>query len=56
VAASPTPLGGVTAVKHYPRGTVFSFKLDRAATVKVAIRASGGYSISNEWHYLVACA
>jgi hypothetical protein len=33
-----TPLTGLTAAKRHPRGTVFAFTLDQAATVKIAIR------------------
>jgi hypothetical protein len=37
VGHGSTPLTGVTALRH-PRGTVFSFSLDHAATVTVTIR------------------
>jgi hypothetical protein len=33
-----TPLTGATAAKRHKRGTVFSFQLDQAATVKIAIQ------------------
>ena len=39
VAASSTPLSGQTARNHH-RGTVFSFRLDRSATVRLAIQAT----------------
>ena len=39
VASRSTPLRGTTARRH-PHGTVFSFDLDQAATVDVAITAS----------------
>lgn len=38
VGPSSTPLTGATAAKRHKRGTVFSFQLDQAATVKIAIR------------------
>jgi hypothetical protein len=38
VGPSSTPLTGQAAAKHHKRGTVFSFQLDQAATVKVAIQ------------------
>ena len=37
VASASTPLSGRTAGMHTVRGTVFSFKLDQSATVKIAI-------------------
>jgi hypothetical protein len=40
VGRASTQLTGTTARRH-ARGTVFSFKLDQAATVTIAIRASG---------------
>jgi hypothetical protein len=39
VGPSPTPLTGRTAATRHKRGTVFSFRLDQAATVKIAIQA-----------------
>jgi hypothetical protein len=33
-----TPATGTTAAKHHKIGTTFSFRLDRAATVKIAIQ------------------
>ncbi len=33
-----TPLTGTAAAKHHNTGTTFSFRLDRAATVKIAIQ------------------
>jgi CSLREA domain-containing protein len=36
VASKPTPLSAATAKRH-PRGTTFSFTLDTAATVRIAI-------------------
>ncbi len=33
-----TPLTGTTAAKHHNTGTTFSFRLDRAASVKIAIQ------------------
>jgi hypothetical protein len=40
VAASPTPLNGQAAVRGHHKGTVFSFALDRAASVKIAIQTT----------------
>ncbi len=40
VGGSSTPLSGQTAAKRHHRGTVFSFRLDRPATVKIAIQAT----------------
>jgi CSLREA domain-containing protein len=37
VAAAPTPLTATTATRRHHRGTVFTFTLDRAATVRIAI-------------------
>ena len=38
VGPSSTPLTGQTSAKRHKRGTVFSFRLDQAATVKIAIQ------------------
>lgn len=38
VGPASTPLTGRTAAARHKRGTVFSFRLDRAATVKIAIQ------------------
>jgi uncharacterized delta-60 repeat protein len=38
VGPSSTPLSGVAAAKRHKRGTVFSFQLDQAATVQIAIQ------------------
>jgi hypothetical protein len=38
VARRSTPLTGRTAASHHHRGTVFSFRLDRQATVVIAIK------------------
>jgi DNA-binding beta-propeller fold protein YncE len=40
VASTSTPLTGRTAAVRHPKGTVFSFRLDQAATVKLAIQAN----------------
>jgi hypothetical protein len=40
VGGSSTPLTGRTAGERHHRGTVFSFRLDRPATMKIAIQAS----------------
>jgi hypothetical protein len=37
VSAAPTPLTATTAARRHHRGTVFTFTLDRAATVRIAI-------------------
>jgi hypothetical protein len=39
VAPSSTPKTGQTAAKRHHKGTVFSFRLDQPATVKIAIQA-----------------
>jgi DNA-binding beta-propeller fold protein YncE len=40
VASASTPLTGRTAAVRHKKGTVFSFRLDQAATVKLAIQAN----------------
>jgi hypothetical protein len=40
VGGSSTPLSGRTAAKRHHKGTVFSFRLDRRATVKIAIQTT----------------
>ncbi len=40
VASTSTPLAGRTAAVRHPKGTVFSFRLDQAATVKLVIQAN----------------
>jgi len=40
VAASSTPLTGQAAAKRHRKGTVFSFRLDRPAAVKIAIQTT----------------
>jgi hypothetical protein len=40
VGGSSTPLTGRTAAERHHRGTVFSFRLDRPATMKIAIQAT----------------
>jgi len=40
VGGSSTPLRGQTAAKRHHKGTVFSFRLDQAATVKIAIQTT----------------
>ena len=39
VGLSSTPLTGQAAARRHKQGTVFSFRLDQAATVKVAIQS-----------------
>jgi uncharacterized delta-60 repeat protein len=39
VGPTSTALSGHASARRHPRGTVFSFKLDQAATVKIVIRA-----------------
>ncbi len=38
VGSSSTPLTGQAATRRHKRGTVFSFRLDQAATVRIAIQ------------------
>ena len=40
VASASTPLTGRTAAVRHQKGTVFSFRLDQPATVKIAIQAN----------------
>src|SRR5262249_19714251 len=40
VGGSSTPLRGQTAAKRHHKGTVFSFRLDQPATVKIAIQTT----------------
>jgi hypothetical protein len=40
VGGSSTPLSGRTAANRHHKGTVFSFRLDRRATVKIAIQTT----------------
>ena len=40
VASTSTPLTGRTVAVRHEKGTVFSFRLDQAATVKLAIQAN----------------
>jgi hypothetical protein len=42
VARASTPLTGTAAAKRHKRGTVFSFRLDQAATVKIVIKTKAG--------------
>jgi uncharacterized delta-60 repeat protein len=39
VGGSSTPLTGQASAKHHKQGTTFAFRLDQAATVKIAIQA-----------------
>jgi len=57
VGGSSTPLTGRTAAKRHHKGTVFSFRLDQPATVKIAIQTTGhgrrvGRSCKPESHRL----
>lgn len=42
VGRSSTPLSAQTSARHHKQGTVFSFRLDRPATVKIAIQTKTG--------------